>query len=148
MISIIKKFSNVSDILNKIIIGDCIDTMKHIEDNSVDLVFADPPYNMQLQKELYRPNKTKVDAVDDEWDKFDDFEQYDKFTEGWLIEVKRILKENGTIWIIGSYHNIFRVGKIMQDLGFWILNDVHWIKSNPMPNFRGVRFTNATETLI
>lgn len=117
-------------------------------ENSVDLVFADPPYNLQLSKELYRPNLTKVDAVDDRWDKFSDFEQYDDFTRQWLSATQRVLKDTGTIWVIGTYHNIYRVGSIMQDLGFWILNDILWLKNNPMPNFRGVRFTNAHETMI
>jgi len=134
--------------LNKIIKGDCIEVLKKFPANSVDLIFADPPYNLQLQGDLYRPNQTKVDAVNDEWDQFASFEEYDKFTHDWLKECKRVLKKNGTIWVIGSYHNIFRVGKIMQDLGFWILNDVVWIKTNPMPNFRGTRFNNAQETLI
>jgi len=134
--------------LNKIIKGDCIEVLKKLPANSVDLIFADPPYNLQLQEELYRPNQTKVDAVNDEWDQFASFEEYDKFTHNWLKECKRVLKKNGTIWVIGSYHNIFRVGKIIQDLGFWILNDVVWIKTNPMPNFRGTRFNNAQETLI
>jgi len=135
-------------ILNKIIKGDCVKELKKIPDNSVDLIFADPPYNLQLQGELYRPNQSKVDAVNDEWDQFSSFSEYDKFTFDWIKECKRVLKPNGTIWIIGSYHNIFRVGKIMQDLGLWILNDVVWIKTNPMPNFKGTRFNNAQETLI
>jgi modification methylase len=115
---------------------------------AVDLVFADPPYNLQLQNELHRPNMTKVDAVTDRWDQFEGFAAYDEFTRAWLTACKRVLKPTGSIWVIGSYHNIFRVGKMMQDLGYWILNDVLWIKTNPMPNFRGVRFTNAHETLI
>jgi modification methylase len=114
----------------------------------VDLIFADPPYNLQLRNDLYRPNMTKVNAVNDGWDKFGDFAEYDEFTRDWLSEAQRVLKETGTIWVIGTYHNIYRVGAIMQDLGFWFLNDIVWIKSNPMPNFRGVRFTNAHETLI
>jgi modification methylase len=114
----------------------------------VDLVFADPPYNLQLQNDLYRPNLSKVDAVNNKWDKFSSFLAYDEFTSNWLGAARRVLKENGTIWVIGSYHNIYRVGAIMQDLGFWILNDVIWLKANPMPNFRGVRFTNAHETMI
>jgi len=134
--------------LNNIIQGDCIEVLKTIPDNSVDLIFADPPYNLQLNKELYRPNQTKVDAVNDEWDRFNSFKEYDEFTFSWLKECRRILKEEGTIWVIGSYHNIFRVGKIMQDIGFWILNDIVWVKTNPMPNFRGTRFNNAHETLI
>jgi len=134
--------------MNRIIMGDCIQVLKELPDNSVDLIFADPPYNLQLQGELWRPNQTKVDAVNDDWDKFTSFEEYDKFCQEWLKECRRILKENGTIWVIGSYHNIFRIGKIMQDVGFWILNDILWIKTNPMPNFKGTRFNNAHETLI
>ena len=134
--------------LNRIIKGDCRKILLEIPEKSVDLIFADPPYNLQLQGELYRPNQTKVDAVDDIWDKFATFEDYDKFTYDWLQGCKRVLKKDGTIWVIGSYHNIFRVGKIMQDLGFWILNDIIWIKTNPMPNFKGTRFNNAQETLI
>ena len=122
--------------------------MKKIPDNSIDLIFADPPYNLQLQGELWRPNQTKVDAVNDDWDKFSSFEEYDNFCQEWLKECKRVLKENGTIWVIGSYHNIFRIGKIIQDVGLWILNDILWIKTNPMPNFKGTRFNNAHETLI
>ena len=122
--------------------------MESLPENSVDLIFADPPYNLQLQNDLYRPNMTKVDAVDDGWDKFEGFEEYDAFTRDWLSACRRVLKETGTIWVIGSYHNIYRVGAIMQDLAFWILNDIVFIKYNPMPNFRGVRFTNAHETLI
>lgn len=134
--------------LNKIIKGNCIKVLSELPENSIDLIFADPPYNLQLQGDLYRPNQTKVNGVDDEWDNFPSFEDYDAFTRDWLKACKRVLKENGTIWVIGSYHNIFRVGRIMQDLGFWILNDVVWIKTNPMPNFRGTRFNNAQETLI
>jgi len=133
---------------NQIFNGSCIEVLKTLPENSIDLIFADPPYNLQLQNELVRPNQTIVDAVDDHWDKFADFEEYDHFTSDWLCECRRVLKDTGTIWIIGSYHNIFRVGKIMMDLGYWVLNDVIWYKSNPMPNFRGTRFTNATETLI
>lgn len=140
--------NDLKEFENKIILGDCIKELKRIPDNSIDLIFADPPYNMQLQGELWRPNQTKVDAVDDEWDKYESFEHYDKFTIDWLKECQRVLKRNGTIWVIGSYHNIFRVGKIMQDLGLWILNDVIWMKTNPMPNFKGTRFNNAHETLI
>jgi site-specific DNA-methyltransferase (adenine-specific) len=134
--------------INQILQGDCTKVLNTLPENSVDLIFADPPYNLQLQKDLYRPNMTKVDAVDDGWDKFQDFKEYDEFTFKWLSASKRVLKDTGTIWVIGSYHNIFRVGAIMQDLGFWILNDILWIKTNPMPNFRGVRFTNAHETMI
>ena len=134
--------------LNQIIEGDCINILNRLPEKCVDLVFADPPYNLQLAQELYRPNQTKVDAVDDEWDAFSSFDEYDSFTEKWLLGCRRVLKDTGAIWVIGSYHNIFRVGRIMMDLGFWILNDVIWLKTNPMPNFRGVRFTNAHETLI
>ncbi len=134
--------------LNQILEGDCIDILQTFPEKSIDLIFADPPYNLQLQNELHRPNMTKVDAVDDPWDKFASLQAYDQFTRQWLEACKRVLKPTGTIWVIGTYHNIFRVGAILQDLGFWILNDVVWIKTNPMPNFRGVRFTNAHETLI
>lgn len=134
--------------LDSILHGDCIEILKTLPENSVDLVFADPPYNLQLRNDLYRPNMTKVAAVNDGWDKFEDFKAYDEFTRMWLSACSRVLKDTGTLWVIGSYHNIFRIGAVMQDLGFWILNDVLWIKSNPMPNFRGVRFTNAHETLI
>ena len=134
--------------LNTILHGDVIETLDSLPANSIDLIFADPPYNLQLQKDLWRPNMTKVDAVNDEWDQFSSFEQYDRFTEAWLRAAKRVLKETGTLWVIGSYHNIYRVGKILQDLEYWLLNDIVWIKTNPMPNFRGVRFTNAHETLL
>jgi modification methylase len=134
--------------LDTVIQGDCVKILKALPEKSVDLIFADPPYNLQLRHDLYRPNMTKVDAVNDGWDKFEDFEQYDAFTREWLSASRCVLKETGTIWVIGTYHNIFRVGAIMQELGFWILNDIVWTKSNPMPNFRGVRFTNAHETLI
>ncbi len=133
---------------DQILHGDCTEILASLPAKSVDVVFADPPYNLQLQKDLYRPNRTKVAAVNDGWDKFADFEAYDEFTRGWLAGCRRVLKETGTLWVIGSYHNIYRVGALMQDLGFWILNDIIWIKSNPMPNFRGVRLTNAHETLI
>ena len=138
----------INQYLNKIVKGDCIEVLKKLPDNSIDLIFADPPYNLQLQGELWRPNQTKVDAVNDEWDKFTNFEEYDNFCKEWIKECRRVLKPNGTIWIIGSYHNIFRIGKIMQDVGLWILNDILWIKTNPMPNFKGTRFNNAHETLI
>jgi modification methylase len=134
--------------LDSILSGDCTEILAQLPENSVDLVFADPPYNLQLQNELYRPNMTRVDATNDGWDKFSNFEEYDKFTRAWLSACRWVLKNTGTIWVIGTYHNIFRVGKILQDLDYWILNDVIWIKTNPMPNFRGVRFTNAHETLI
>jgi modification methylase len=132
----------------RILVGDCVAELNKLSANSVDLVFADPPYNLQLQGDLKRPDDSRVDAVDDDWDKFASFESYDRFTREWLAACKRVLKPSGTIWVIGSYHNIFRVGTALQDLGFWILNDVVWRKSNPMPNFRGRRFTNAHETLI
>jgi len=134
--------------LDTILHGDCIEILNTLPANSIDLVFADPPYNLQLQQELWRPNMTKVDAVDEAWDKFHSFEEYDTFTRAWLAACRRVLKDTGTIWVIGTYHNIYRVGTILQDLDYWILNDVVWIKTNPMPNFRGVRFTNAHETLI
>ena len=134
--------------LNKIYQGDCIELLKKIPDNSVDLIFADPPYNLQLNGELYRPNQTKVDAVNDAWDKFESKEEYDKFTALWMKECHRVLKNNGSFWVIGTYHNIFRVGAILQNIGFWMLNDIIWIKTNPMPNFKGTRFNNAHETLI
>ncbi len=134
--------------LNTILHGDCAEVLSSLPENSVDLIFADPPYNLQLQNDLYRPNMTKVDAVNDGWDKFGSFAEYDKFTREWLTASRRVLKDTGTLWVIGSYHNIYRVGAILQDLDYWILNDVVWIKTNPMPNFRGVRFTNAHETLI
>jgi modification methylase len=129
-------------------VGDCLSELKKIPSGSVDLVFADPPYNLQLAGDLTRPDQSKVDAVDDHWDKFASFGEYDAFTRAWLSECRRVLKPNGALWVIGSYHNIFRVGSTLQDLGFWILNDIVWRKTNPMPNFRGRRFTNAHETLI
>jgi modification methylase len=131
-----------------IVNGDCVAEMARLPAASVDLIFADPPYNLQLQGDLKRPDDSKVDAVDDDWDKFSSFSAYDDFTRAWLMAARRIMKPSATIWVIGSYHNIFRVGAIMQDLGFWILNDVVWRKNNPMPNFRGRRFTNAHETMI
>lgn len=134
--------------LDTIVQGDCVELLKSLPDNSVDLIFADPPYNLQLNGELYRPNQTKVDAVDDEWDKFESNKAYDNFTTAWLCECRRVLKKTGSIWVIGTYHNIFRVGAIMQDLNFWLLNDIVWVKTNPMPNFKGTRFNNAHETLI
>jgi modification methylase len=134
--------------LNRILQGNCIDVLNSLPEKSVDLIFADPPYNLQLQNDLFRPNQSKVSAVTDNWDKFSSFSEYDKFTRDWLRAAKRVLKDTGTIWVIGSYHNIYRVGAVMQDLGYWILNDIVFIKSNPMPNFRGVRFTNAHETLL
>jgi len=132
----------------QIIQGDCLQVLKTMPEKFVDLIFADPPYYLQLEKELWRPNATKVNGVEESWDHFANFEAYDRFTQEWLLGCRRVLKDKGMIWVIGSYHNIFRVGRIMQDLGFWILNDIVWIKNNPMPNFHGVRFTNAHETLI
>ena len=133
---------------NKILIGNSIELMNSLPARSVDLVFADPPYNLQLGGDLHRPNETKVSGVVEDWDKFDSLAEYDRFTNEWLVAAKRILKDDGAIWVIGSYHNVFRMGASLQDLGFWILNDVVWNKTNPMPNFRGRRFTNAHETLI
>ena len=137
-----------SIIKNKIVNGNCIEELKKIPEKSFDLIFADPPYNLQLGENLERPDNSKVSSVNDLWDKFKDFESYDKFSNRWLEECKRVLKDNGSIWVIGSYHNIFRLGYHLQNLEFWILNDVIWRKNNPMPNFRGARFTNAHETLI
>ncbi|WP_299672193.1 site-specific DNA-methyltransferase [uncultured Roseobacter sp.] len=134
--------------LNTILDGDCIDVMNSLPEASVDLIFADPPYNLQLKGDLHRPDNSRVDAVDDAWDQFSSFAVYDTFTREWLAAARRLLKPDGAIWVIGSYHNIFRVGAALQDAGFWILNDVVWRKSNPMPNFRGKRFTNAHETMI
>ena len=134
--------------MEKLIIGDCINEMSKIKDQSVDMIFADPPYNLQLSKSLLRPDQTNVKGVNHSWDKFNSFETYDEFTKKWLYQCKRILKDDGTIWVIGSYHNIYRVGAIIQNLGFWILNDIIWNKTNPMPNFKGNRFTNAHETII
>jgi DNA modification methylase len=134
--------------LDQILHGDALELLPSLPGGSVDLVFADPPYNLQLQNDLWRPNMTLVDAVDDRWDQFDSFAAYDAFTRAWLSAARRVLKDTGSLWVIGTYHNIYRVGAIMQDLGFWFLNDVAWVKTNPMPNFRGVRFTNAHETLI
>ncbi len=145
------EFSGVSsrtEWLDTILKGDCVAAMNRLPDASVDVIFADPPYNLQLNGDLHRPDQSKVDAVDDEWDQFDSFEAYDAFTRAWLLAARRVLKPNGTIWVIGSYHNIFRVGAKLQDLGFWILNDIVWRKTNPMPNFRGRRFQNAHETMI
>ena len=134
--------------LDSILQGDCVEMMRSLPAASVDMIFADPPYNLQLGGDLLRPDGSQVDAVDDDWDKFDSLATYDRFTHGWLKEAKRILKPGGSIWVIGSYHNIFRVGTALQDQGYWILNDVVWRKANPMPNFKGTRFTNAHETLI
>jgi modification methylase len=134
--------------LDSILQGDCIAEMARLPDKSVDMIFADPPYNLQLGGDLFRPEGSRVDAVDDEWDKFESLTTYDNFTREWLEQARRILKDDGTIWVIGSYHNIYRVGALLQDADFWILNDIVWRKTNPMPNFRGTRFTNAHETLI
>jgi site-specific DNA-methyltransferase (adenine-specific) len=134
--------------LDQVIQGNCVDMLADFPAESIDLIFADPPYNLQLHQELWRPNHTKVDAVDDDWDQFDTFAAYDAFTRNWLRACQRVLKRTGTLWVIGSYHNIHRVGAILQNMGFWTLNSVVWIKTNPMPNFRGVRFTNAHETLL
>ena len=134
--------------VDQILEGECVEVMKSLPDESIDLVFADPPYNLQLGGDLHRPDNSKVSAVDNDWDQIGGFDDYDLFTWGWLEEARRVLKPNGAIWVIGSYHNIFRVGGILQDAGFWVLNDIIWRKSNPMPNFKGTRFTNAHETLI
>ncbi len=143
-----KTTSTLSLPLDRILIGDSIRVLSELPAHSIDAIFADPPYNLQLNGDLHRPDNSLVDAVDDDWDKFADFAAYDKFTYEWLKQVKRVLKSDGCLWVIGSYHNIFRVGSILQNLGFWILNDIIWCKTNPMPNFRGKRFTNAHETLI
>ena len=134
--------------LDSILQGDCIAMMRSLPAASIDMIFADPPYNLQLGGDLHRPDGSQVDAVDDDWDKFDSLGTYDRFTRAWLAEARRILKPNGSVWVIGSYHNIFRVGTALQDQGYWILNDIVWRKANPMPNFKGTRFTNAHETLI
>ena len=138
----------MSEAAETILHGDCLELLADLPDGSVDLVFADPPYNLQLGGELHRPDNSRVDAVDDAWDRFDSFEAYDRFTRAWLSQCRRVLKDDGALWVIGSYHNIFRVGATLQDLGFWLLNDVVWRKTNPMPNFKGTRLTNAHETLI
>lgn len=137
-------------LLNKVIEGDAIEVLKRLPEGSIDLVFADPPYNLQLTegKKLIRWNRTVVDGVKEDWDRFDGFEDYDRFTEAWLRAVRRVMRPHATIWAIGTYHNIYRIGKALQDIGFWVLNDVIWLKTNPVPNFLKVRFTNATETLI
>ncbi len=138
----------MSKFLNNIVNGDCLKELKKIPDNSFDLIFADPPYNMQIGKKLVRPDSSKVNGVNDKWDQFDSFKHYDKFCQSWLVECRRVLKDNGSIRVIGSYHNIFRLGYHLQNLRYWLLNDVIWRKKNPMPNFKGTRFTNAHETLI
>ena len=138
----------MSKFFNKIVNGDSLKILKKIPDKTFNLIFVDPPYNLQIGKKLKRPDDSKVHGVDDQWDQFKNFEQYDDFCKTWLIECKRILKDNGSIWVIGSYHNIFRLGYLLQNLDYWILNDIIWRKNNPMPNFKGTRFTNAHETLI
>ena len=134
--------------VGRILDGDCVEAMRSLPDACVDMIFADPPYNLQLGGDLSRPDGSHVDAVTDHWDQFDSFAAYDKFSREWLTEARRVLKPNGSLWVIGSYHNIFRLGAMLQDMGFWILNDIVWRKANPMPNFKGTRFTNAHETLI
>ena len=145
---VLRRVAPTAAAVNRILVGDCIEELRRLPAESVDLVFADPPYNLQLERDLLRPNNTVVDGVDDAWDKFDTLADYDRFTRAWLAECRRVLKPDGAIWVIGSYHNIFRLGAALQDLGFWIQNDIVWRKTNPMPNFRGKRFTNAHETLI
>jgi modification methylase len=137
-----------AEFLDKVVVGDCVATMQALPAGCVDMIFADPPYNLQLKQELLRPNQSRVDGVEDAWDKIGDFSDYDRFSRAWLEAARHVLKPDGTIWVIGTYHNIFRLGATLQDLGFWMLNDVIWRKTNPMPNFRGRRFTNAHETLI
>ena len=134
--------------LDRVLTGDCLEVLERLPARSVDVVFADPPYNLQLRQELTRPDASLVDAVDDAWDQFDSFGSYDQFTRAWLAACRRVMRDNASLWVIGTYHNIYRVGAILQDLGFWLLNDIVWVKANPMPNFRGVRFTNAHETLL
>jgi modification methylase len=145
---VLRRVAPTAGAVNRVIVGDCITELSRLQSASVDLVFADPPYNLQLERDLLRPNNTVVDGVDDAWDKFASLADYDTFCRAWLGECRRVLKPDGAIWVIGSYHNIFRLGAALQDLGFWIQNDIVWRKTNPMPNFRGKRFTNAHETLI
>ena len=140
--------TGIEEHLGRILQGDCLEILPQLPEASVDLIFADPPYNLQLSGDLWRPNMTRVNGVQDDWDRFTSFEAYDAFSRAWLRACRRVLKDDGTIWVIGTYHNIYRLGAILQDLDYWMLNDVLWIKANPMPNFRGVRFTNAHETLI
>ncbi len=142
------KSTKKKPLVNTILKGDCVEMMRSLPKASVDMIFADPPYNLQLKGDLHRPDSSKVDAVDDHWDQFESFASYDRFTKDWLMAARDVLKDDGCLWVIGSYHNIFRVGAILQDLGFWVLNDIIWRKTNPMPNFRGRRFTNAHETMI
>ena len=146
--SLLDTAPSAAETVDRVLIGDCIATMRSLPAESVDMIFADPPYNLQLRQTLRRPDDSVVDGVDDDWDKFADFASYDRFTQDWLAAARRLLKPDGTLWVIGSYHNIYRVGAAVQDLGFWVLNEIVWRKSNPMPNFRGRRFTNAHETLI
>jgi len=134
--------------VNQILLGDCTEIINSLPAESIDVIFADPPYNLQLSGDLHRPNNSRVDGVEEQWDRFDSFAAYDRFTHAWLTAARRVLKPNGTLWVIGSYHNIYRVGAALQDLSYWILNDIVWVKTNPMPNFRGKRFTNAHETLL
>ena len=134
--------------VNEVVVGDCINHMNAMPENSIDLIFADPPYNLQLQQTLWRPNLTRVDAVDDDWDQFESFKAYDQFTCDWLTAARRVMKPDATIWVSGTYHNIFRVGAIMQDLGFWVLNTITWFKPNAMPNFNGTRLKNDVEFVI
>lgn len=143
-----RKAPALEEWLDRVHVGDCIELLNRLPPACVDLIFADPPYNLQLAHDLYRPNMTRVDPVDDDWDRFESFQVYDEFSRSWLGACHRVLKPDGALWVIGTYHNIYRLGAVLQDLGYWILNDVVWIKTNPMPNFRGVRFTNAHETLI
>jgi modification methylase len=145
---VLRRRASTARAVNRVVIGDCLEELARLPAESADLVFADPPYNLQLERDLLRPNNTVVDGVDDDWDKFASFADYDRFCRAWLAECQRVLKPNGAIWVIGSYHNIFRLGAALQDLGFWVQNDIVWRKTNPMPNFRGKRFTNAHETLI
>lgn len=133
---------------DEVLVGDCLDVLPQLPAGCADLIFADPPYNLQLRGDLHRRDGSLVDACDQQWDQFESFAAYDEFTRQWLTACRRVLADSGSLWVIGSYHNIYRVGSILQDLGFWVLNDIVWIKANPMPNFRGVRFTNAHETLL
>ena len=142
------KIFKLATVKDRVLVGDCLSLLRQLPDSSVDLVFADPPYNLQLQGDLSRPDNSTVDAVRDDWDQFESFAAYDQFSRAWLSQCRRVLKPNGGLWLIGTYHNIFRLGTALQDLGFWLLNDIIWRKSNPMPNFKGTRFTNAHETLI
>ena len=139
---------DIKEAINKIILGDCIEELKKFPDESIEVIFADPPYFMQTEGELIRPEGTKFQGVEDEWDKFDGYKEYDKFCFEWLKECKRVLKKDGTIWVIGAFQNICRIGYIMQNLGYWILNDIIWSKPNAAPNFAGTRFQNSHETML